>query len=85
VADLAIGVGGASCPPHPPTENLVPLDGNFKLYMNHCHLYPVNIFFYKHMRNALFRFLIPFDVFDELQLIYKICQLWAPLKFSAAP
>jgi len=61
----------ASCPsPHPLPKIWCPLDENFKLglYMNHCHGDPVNIFFInKH--NSLFRLLILFDVFDELELI----------------
>jgi len=38
------------------------------------------------MRNLLFRLLILFEVFDELQLlIYKISEFGTPLNFSAAP
>jgi len=48
-----------------------PLDGNFKLYMNHYHRYLVNKFFIT-MRNLLLRLLILFGWFDELQLIYEI-------------
>jgi len=57
VADPAtIGVGGGGLPPlprHSAKKCGAPLDGNFKLYMNHCHgavihvsfeTYPVNIF-----------------------------------------
>jgi len=47
-----------------------PLDGNFKLYMHHGHRDPVKIFLII-MRNLLFRLLILFDAFDELQLIDK--------------
>jgi len=36
-----------------------PLDGHFKLYINHCHRDAVNIFFIN-MRNSLFRLLILF-------------------------
>jgi len=62
--------GGRRLPPTPPYQKFgAPLDRNFKLYMNHCHLYPVNIFVIN-MRNSLFRLLILFDMFDELQLIY---------------
>jgi len=69
VADPAIGVGGG-LPPTPPTKNSWrALDVNFKLYMNHCHRYPVNIFVIN-MRNSLFRLLILFDMFEEVQLIY---------------
>jgi len=38
--------GGASLPPTPRKIGC-PLDGNVKLYTNHCHQDPVNIFFYK--------------------------------------
>jgi len=37
--------------------------------MNLCYLNPVSIFVIN-MRNSLFRLLILFDVFDELQFIY---------------
>jgi len=70
VADPAIGVVGGELPPLPLCRHCgALLDVNFKLYMNHCHLDPVNICF-TNMRNSLFRLLILFDVFDELQLIY---------------
>jgi len=68
-----------------------PLDENIKLYMNHCHRDPVNIFFIN-MRNSLFRLLILFDVFDELQEVISKTKLvnlayleifGTPFKFSA--
>jgi len=78
-------VGGVNCPPRLPAKNVAPpLDGNFKLYMNHCHLDPVNICFIN-MRNSLFRLLILFDMFDKLQLMDSIGKLGAPLKFSVPP
>jgi len=66
LADPDIGVGGKlPPPPRPPRQKFgIPLDGNFKLYMNHCHRDPVNIF-YINMRNSLFIFLILFEVLDE--------------------
>jgi len=50
VADPAIGMGGGQiASTRPPAKNVTsPLNGYFKLYMNHCHLDPVNIMFYKH-------------------------------------
>jgi len=73
---------GAGCRPRPSVENLTPLDGRFKLYMNPCHRDHVNIFFIN-MHNLLFRLLILFDVFGELQLIYYISKFGAPLKLLA--
>jgi len=43
VADPAIGEGGG-LPPRLVPKMWRPQDGHFKLYMNHCHRYPVNIF-----------------------------------------
>jgi len=68
MVNSAIGVGGGL---HPPPTLLyqhfgTPLDGNFKLYINNCHRYPVNIFVIN-MVNSLLRLLIVFDMFDELQ------------------
>jgi len=57
---------------------------NFKLYMNDCHRYPVNIFVIN-MRNSLFRLFILFDVFEELELIYSNNKFVAPFKFSPPP
>jgi len=68
VADPARGVGKGVAP----NENLAPPGRKFKTIMVNeslPSLYPVNIFFVN-MRNSLFRFLILFDVFDELQIIY---------------
>jgi len=61
---------GGGTPPRPSAEKMWrPLDVKFKLYLNHCHRNPVHVFFIN-MRNQLFRLLILFDVFDELQFIY---------------
>jgi len=61
--------GGGGLPPTPLYQKFgAPLDGNFKLYMDHCHRYPVNIFVIS-MRNSFFRLFILYDMFDELQLI----------------
>jgi len=45
--------------------------------MNHCHCYPVNIFI-TNMGNLMFRLLILFDAFNELQLIYSLLVNLAP-------
>jgi len=51
VAYPAISVGGRVAPPHAPLPKMwCPLDGSFKLYLNHCHRDPVNYFFYKNVK-----------------------------------
>jgi len=69
VADTTIAWGGGDAPFTPFCLKLsAPLDGNFILYINHCHRDPVNIF-QINRRNSLFRLLILCEVFDESQLI----------------
>jgi len=58
-------IRGAALAPTPLYQQIGdPLDGNFKLYMNHCHRCPVNIFVIN-MLNSLFKLLILFDMINE--------------------
>jgi len=75
--------GGLAAPPPAPLPKIwhPPYEQNFKLYMNHCHRDPVNIFFIN-VHNSLFRLLI---LFDQLQITLLNLSIWRPLEFSAPP
>jgi len=55
-------------PPAPLPKVWHTLGGNIKQCINNCHRDPVNIFLMS-MHNSLFRLLILFEIFDELQSI----------------